>query len=327
MVLMNDNYEIPMATVRTLPRILFLNGIVDEVNTANLMAMITNINIEDDIMLKEATEDLVAYSKDINIVEVRDDYPKIDKLADGTVLALDLCDELKLRPTITLHIKSGGGYVEDGMALINMIRTSKTPINAIVHFGHSMAFAIASACDYRIGFPTTRMMIHDMGGGFQGTTEQLIRETENSKILRSLADQVIIDNTKLTQQDLDEMNESVEDRFFTGQELLDFGLLDEINGYNTPEHKIAEMNKDFMKKFEDGVKLDVIMDIIILLSDIETKQMLIDEIYDLMDDENVELIGELMEGDKDISNLSYEELEAIFAYVTDFGKEDEYDVH
>lgn len=310
---------------RTLPRILFLNGIVDEKNTADLMCQIVNINAEDDFIADDTTVDFQQSIKDMVIVDMVDGYPVRTHLDDGTQLGLSLSNEVFKRPPITIHIKSSGGYVEHGMALINMIRTSNTPIHAVVHFGHSMAFAIASACDYRIGFPTSRMMIHDMSGGVSGTTEQLIRATENSKILRELADQVIIDNTKITQEMLDEMNNSVLDRYFTGQELLDYGLLDEIKEYSIPEHKQKELMNEATQRLIKEDKMEVIGGLADKLSNIRTRQMVIDEIYDLMDDDNIEEIERLLEVDN-LDDISFDELEGYLEYIKDFSMEDPYDV-
>ena len=266
-----------MGATRELPRVLFLNGMVDEVNTTDLMASIININAEDDIIIGEESRNLNEIASKINIVKMTNGYPIYDKLDDGTNLGINLADEVVARPPITLHIKSNGGYVEHGLALVNMIRTSNTPINAIVHFGHSMGFLIASACDYRIGFPTTRMMIHDMSGGSCGTTEQLIRSTEESKILRNLADQVIIENTKITKDMLDEINEKVEDRYFTGKELLEFGVLDDIIEYNIPDHKAEELR---------------------ILEELALERTnLINSFYEIMNDNNINEIEEILDNE------------------------------
>lgn len=313
-------------------RILFLSGIVDERNTTDLMANIIDINNYDDAVMNNAMQDLNVKVQGLTVRKMTDGYPTCVALDDGTQLGIGLSDSFyaDARPPITLHIKSGGGYVEHGMALINMIRTSKTPIHAVVHFGHSMAFAIACACDYRTGFPTSRLMIHDMSGGVSGTTEQLIRATENSKILRALADQVIIDNSKLTQEMLDKINSSVEDRYFTGQELLDFGLLDEVEEYSIPEHKQTELRNKATQKLIEEDKLDEVGSIADRLSKIRTRAMVIEEIYDLIDDNNMAEIARLLECDEngntvDVDGISFDELEAILDYIRDFSREEPYE--
>lgn len=319
-----------MTTNQPINRILFLSGMVSEENTTSLMADIININNHDDLVMDNATADLNFKVQGLTIRKMTDGYPTCVALGDGTQLGIGLSDKFyeNAREPITLHIKTSGGYVEDGLALINLIRTSKTPIHAIVHYGHSMGFAIASACDYRIGYPTTRMMFHDISGGFHGTAEKSIRSSAEMKSLRDLAFSVVVDNTKLTVEDLDKIYNEIDDRYFTGDELLEFGLLDEIEEYSIPEHKKAAMQNKAIELIAEDNKKELIGNLADKLSTIRTRQMVINEIYDLMNDDNMEIIEHYLEvGSLCGTEISLDKLEEFLEYIKDFTKEDPYDVY
>ena len=224
-------------------RTLFLTGIVDEYSTTYLMSMIDAINREQEEIDLVNSERIQAINKSVAVV--LPDTKASNEMEKGSILL-----KLKTEPVepIELHIMTSGGMVEEGLALANVIRTSAVPVYAFIHFAHSMGFIVASACDYRYGYPTTRMMTHDMGGYMSGTNEQMERTMIERNVLRELADMVIVENTGLTKEDLDEINKNVQDRYFTRDELLKYNLVDEILKYNKAEHIVTSEMKEAPEK-------------------------------------------------------------------------------
>lgn len=69
------------------------------------------------------------------------------------------------RKTIHIMINSRGGTVPDAFAIINIIRTSKTPIcTYAVGSCSSCAVLILIAGHYRCAYPYSKMMIHQASG-------------------------------------------------------------------------------------------------------------------------------------------------------------------
>lgn len=129
---------------------------------------------------------------------------------------------------IVLSINSGGGYVDSGMALINVIEASKIPIEADIHWGASMAFVIAQACHVRKMYKRGKIMWHNISSGVQGdheTMKETIKQMEQDK---KLIDKLILEKTGLVEKDLKAIYRTKKDRYFYADECLEKGLIDEI---------------------------------------------------------------------------------------------------
>lgn len=64
---------------------------------------------------------------------------------------------------ITLYIDSGGGEVQAGLDIYDMIKHSKAPVTGIVYRkANSMASVILQACVKRKAFENAEIIIHDI---------------------------------------------------------------------------------------------------------------------------------------------------------------------
>jgi ATP-dependent protease ClpP protease subunit len=76
--------------------------------------------------------------------------------------------------SVTVHIHSRGGYVDEGFAIYNYLRSLNKPITTVVEGTcYSIATVIALAGDTRIMMPDSKMMIHNPWGTIEGDADQI----------------------------------------------------------------------------------------------------------------------------------------------------------
>jgi len=86
------------------------------------------------------------------------------------------------REPIILHIACCGGIYEAGISLINTIKSSNTPIVGIVDSNcYSMAVPVLLYCDYKLGYASSRVMIHDVSTVIDGKGRHIERKLEDMK--------------------------------------------------------------------------------------------------------------------------------------------------
>jgi ATP-dependent Clp endopeptidase proteolytic subunit ClpP len=77
---------------------------------------------------------------------------------------------------VTVRINSGGGYVDDGIAIFNALKAHKGKVTVIVDsMAASSASVIAMAGEERLMRTGAMMMIHDPSGGVWGTADDMER--------------------------------------------------------------------------------------------------------------------------------------------------------
>ena len=99
------------------------------------------------------------------------------------IRAIKLLETLGDDP-IHIHINSVGGDIYAGLALYDVMRSSKAPIYT---YGNgtimSMATWILLAGDRRFAYPSTTFMWHTLSGGTDGRLFELVTDTEEAKRL------------------------------------------------------------------------------------------------------------------------------------------------
>ena len=87
---------------------------------------------------------------------------------------LDALAEHGRTEDITVRINSGGGYVDDGIAIFNALKAHAGKVTVVVDsLAASSASIIAMAGDERIMRTGALMMIHDPQGGVWGTAADM----------------------------------------------------------------------------------------------------------------------------------------------------------
>jgi ATP-dependent Clp protease protease subunit len=129
---------------------------------------------------------------------------------------------------IYLFINSPGGSVSDGFALIDTIKSLKSPVYTIV-IGHacSMGGLISIAGHQRYMTKNSFWMGHDMSGGIHGDYSGKVEyRADYIKKSWNMIENHLITHTKLTAQDLVTLRNG--ELWLNPQECLNKGIIDKI---------------------------------------------------------------------------------------------------
>lgn len=155
-----------------------------------------------------------------------EDTPDIP-VTSSVVCALRVLDAMDPGKPITFYINSPGGDVHAGMSIIQTMRDLRSPVHTFVlSEAASMAAVVAVAGAKRLGFPTSRWLLHRDHGVAAGDHEDLLIAAKEMKAVDKMADQVILNFTRIVADELEEMQKK--DRWFGAEEALKRGLVDEI---------------------------------------------------------------------------------------------------
>lgn len=237
------------------PREYVMTGGVTEATVSSMIAFIRSVNIYDRQMEE-------SYLK--GVTEVLSKYTML-KAKDGAELSSqEIADQAILFPKpyavkpIILRIKTRGGYIDEGLALYDVIRESKTPVIAIVHHAYSMGTIISLACDYVYCYKSSKFMIHDGACGLQGKMEEIrdhldVFETYTMPILK----EVYMKKSNLTEEEFEEIVRTRKDRYYGAKEMLGFGFVDGILSYSDNGSEEILTDDDIVnREIDRKIKLD-----------------------------------------------------------------------
>lgn len=131
------------------------------------------------------------------------------------------------KPTIHLRIRSDGGGLFEGLAVLDRIRTLKSDLYTYVEGGAASAATLISVTGKRrfIG-KNSLMLIHQLSAGNYGNFQQLEDHQENYRRLMNIIKGVYKQYTKLPMKTLEEILKR--DLWLTPEECLKYGMVDEI---------------------------------------------------------------------------------------------------
>lgn len=131
------------------------------------------------------------------------------------------------RQPITLYISCVGGDVSQGLALVDVIQASKTPVIGIVlPYAYSMGCSIFLACHKRYCYSRSMFLIHD---GFVGNEASTSKFKDFLKFLTMQEKQLknlILSTTKITKAQLNK--KFATEWYIDAEEALRLGMVDEI---------------------------------------------------------------------------------------------------
>lgn len=148
-------------------------------------------------------------------------------------MARDICqkllalDSMNHKP-IKVWINSGGGCVEDGFAIIDIMKAIKSEVHTIVNGeACSMAGMISIVGDKRFMTEHSMWMCHDMAGGVWGdyTTKVLDRAKMLERVQKTCVDHL----KKHTTLNKDEIQQGTHgELWYYPEECLEKGIIDKI---------------------------------------------------------------------------------------------------
>jgi len=158
---------------------------------------------------------------------------------------------------ILIHMKTCGGYWEEGMAIYDSIKSCPNRI-CILNYSHarSMSSIIFQAADKRVMMPNSTFMFHDGTIGVWGTAKQFLTEAEELKKSSTTMMNIYIDSMKnlgklskwsrkRIAEWLREQMDKREEVYLNASQAVEYGFADEIFGEN------GEHNWDSLLAFEE----------------------------------------------------------------------------
>lgn len=130
---------------------------------------------------------------------------------------------------IKLRIDSYGGSVYQCFGLLSLIKASKTPIHTIVTGCAMSCGFITLICGHkRFAYDKSTILIHSISASNYGKIADLEDELAEVQRIEKIADQFILENTKLTRKMLDSVRKEKKEWFLSPKEAQKYGIIDEI---------------------------------------------------------------------------------------------------
>jgi ATP-dependent Clp protease, protease subunit len=149
--------------------------------------------------------------------------PKIIQPLIKQIMALQLVSD----DPIILWINSGGGYINDGFALIDCIRMSKVPIYTVVRGqACSMASLILVSGHTRIITENSWVMMHDAQGGDIDYVEKVKARIDFIALEQKQVFDFLKNNTKLTDEELKYAKDK--ELWLNPDQCLEKGIVDQV---------------------------------------------------------------------------------------------------
>jgi ATP-dependent protease ClpP protease subunit len=146
----------------------------------------------------------------------------------------------KTQDPILIHMKTCGGYWEEGMAIYDAIKMCPNHVTVLVYtHARSMSSIILQAADKRVMMPHSTFMFHDGTMGYSGTTKQFLNEAEEVKRTSKVMMDIYVDVMKTKGKYnkwgrqrihtwLRNQMDKREEVYLDAQQAVDFGFADEV---------------------------------------------------------------------------------------------------
>ena len=130
---------------------------------------------------------------------------------------------------IKFYLSTTGGTCYDGMALHDVIETSRTPIEVICTGKiMSMGVIVALGAKVRKAYRNTTFMIHQVQGVSIGTLRDMEDTVAEVSRINDMLFCIIKEKTSITDAQLNEVIQNKKDWFLTAEEALELGVITEI---------------------------------------------------------------------------------------------------
>ena len=150
-----------------------------------------------------------------------------DNMANSIVSQLLFLESEDKDKPIYLYINSPGGSVTAGMSIYDTMQFINAPVHTIcLGQACSMGAFILSSGDKRFAMRSSRIMIHQPLGGYQGQATDMQIHMEEMLRIKEYLNQVLSANTGKTLQTI--IKDTERDNFMSAMEAKQYGLIDEV---------------------------------------------------------------------------------------------------
>jgi ATP-dependent Clp protease protease subunit len=135
---------------------------------------------------------------------------------------------------IFLYINSPGGSVYAGLSIYDTMQFVKPDIQTIC-FGIAMSMGAVllagGAKGKRMSLPNSKVLIHQVMGGFQGQATDIEIQARETLALKKRLEEIIADHTG---QDVEKVSKDMDrDYFMTAEEAKAYGIIDNVLAHRT----------------------------------------------------------------------------------------------
>jgi ATP-dependent Clp protease protease subunit len=155
--------------------------------------------------------------------------PVEDAMATLVVAQLLFLEADNPKKEIAMYINSPGGVVTSGLAIYDTMQFVKPPVSTLcVGQAASMGAVLlaAGAKGRRYALPHSRIMIHQLSGGFEGQATDIEIQAREALRLREILNSILTNHTgqglKRIEKDTDR------DFFMHAAQAVEYGLIDEV---------------------------------------------------------------------------------------------------
>jgi ATP-dependent Clp protease, protease subunit len=155
--------------------------------------------------------------------------PVDDQIANLIVAQLLHLESEDPDKDISLYINSPGGSVYAGMAIYDTMQFIKPQV-ATICCGIAMSMGAlllaAGAHGKRMALPNSKVMIHQLSGGFSGQSSDIEIHAREAIAMRRRLDEIIATHSG---QPLEKVSQDTErDYFMNAEEARDYGIVDRV---------------------------------------------------------------------------------------------------
>ncbi len=145
---------------------------------------------------------------------------------------MDLDEKNGEKKPIYIDINSFGGYVYEGLQLVSlidhMVDLGYEIITTVTGYAMSMGQSIALCGTKRRGYRNARFMAHAISSGTWDSLQGMQDDLVETEYLWSVLKKHITSHSKITDEQLEFYKERKKDWYFSAQEALELGVIDEI---------------------------------------------------------------------------------------------------
>lgn len=157
--------------------------------------------------------------------------------------------------TITVHLNSVGGLVDEGLAILNTLRKHPAEISVEIDaFAMSIAtMVMLAAAPGKLRMArNAHIMIHNVSNGAWGTAKDLEAAAD---VARRLESSLILEYSAKTGKTAEELQPLLDaETWFTAEEALAFGLVDEVTPDVDLDQAADAISTNIWKNMESGLK-------------------------------------------------------------------------
>ena len=152
-----------------------------------------------------------------------------ERMANLIVAQLLFLEAENSEKDISLYINSPGGVVTAGMSIYDTMQFIKPDVSTIcMGQAASMGSLIlsAGAKGKRYSLPNSRIMIHQLSGGYQGQASDIDIHAREALELKTRLNEVMAKHAGKTVEQIEK--DTDRDNFFSADEAVEYGLIDKV---------------------------------------------------------------------------------------------------